>query len=109
MSKRDSDFNVNLLHFYPKGLSVYSIILCMHVSYQVFYLILNAVNQLLERGVIFHSINLQSPLQRMLCAKFDMKFPMDKGAVIHLNKLESPLPKDALRQVWLKLDQWFWR
>ena len=23
--------------------------------------------------------------------------------------LESPSPKDALCQVWLKLDQWFWR
>ena len=29
--------------------------------------------------------------------------------VIHLNKLKSPLPKDALYQVWLKLTQWFWR
>ena len=28
---------------------------------------------------------------------------------LHLNKLESPLPKDALFQVWLKLTQWFWR
>ena len=27
----------------------------------------------------------------------------------HLNKLESPSPKDALCQVWLKLAQWFWR
>ena len=26
-----------------------------------------------------------------------------------LNKLESPSPKDALCQVWLKLAQWFWR
>ena len=29
--------------------------------------------------------------------------------VLHLNKLESPSPKDALCQVWLKLAQWFWR
>ena len=29
--------------------------------------------------------------------------------VLHLNKLESPSPKDALCQVWLKLNQWFWR
>ena len=28
--------------------------------------------------------------------------------VLHLNKLESPSPKDALCQVWLKLTQWFW-
>ena len=29
--------------------------------------------------------------------------------VLHLNKLESPTPKDALCQDWLKLAQWFWR
>ena len=28
---------------------------------------------------------------------------------LQLNKLESPSPKDALCQVWLKLAQWFWR
>ena len=28
--------------------------------------------------------------------------------VLHLKKLESPLTKDALCQVWLKLAQWFW-
>jgi hypothetical protein len=26
-----------------------------------------------------------------------------------MNKPESPLPKDDLWQVWLKLAQWFWR
>ena len=29
--------------------------------------------------------------------------------VIHLNKLESPLPTNAVYRVWLKLAQWFWR
>ena len=29
--------------------------------------------------------------------------------VLHLKKLESPSPKDAFCQVWLKLAQWFWR
>ena len=29
--------------------------------------------------------------------------------VLHLNKLESPSPKDVLCQDWLKLAQWFWR
>ena len=29
--------------------------------------------------------------------------------VLHLNKLESPSPKDGLCQVWLILTQWFWR
>ena len=28
--------------------------------------------------------------------------------VLHLIKFESPSPKDALCQVWLKLAQWFW-
>ena len=35
--------------------------------------------------------------------------PFEKGVALHLNKLESPPPKDALWQVWLKLAQWFWR
>ena len=35
--------------------------------------------------------------------------PLEKGRILHLNKLESPLPRDALCQVWLKLAQWFWR
>ena len=35
--------------------------------------------------------------------------PLEKGGVLHLNKLESPAPKDALCQVWLKLAQCFWR
>ena len=33
-------------------------------------------------------------------------FPLEKGGVLLLNKLESPLSKDALCQVWLKLAQW---
>ena len=35
--------------------------------------------------------------------------PLEKGGVLHLNKLESPSPGDNLCQVWLKLTQWFWR
>ena len=35
--------------------------------------------------------------------------PLEKGGAHHLNKLDSPSPKDALCQVWLKLAQWFWR
>ena len=34
---------------------------------------------------------------------------LEKGMVHHLNKIESPSPKNALYQVWLKLAQWFWR
>ena len=29
--------------------------------------------------------------------------------ILHFNKLESPLPKYALYQIWLYLTQWFWR
>ena len=35
--------------------------------------------------------------------------PLEKGGTFHLNKLESPWPKDAFCQVLLKLAQWFWR
>ena len=35
--------------------------------------------------------------------------PLEKGGALQLNKLESPLPKNALCQVWLKLALWFWR
>ena len=35
--------------------------------------------------------------------------PLEKGGALFLSKLESPSPKDALCQVWLKLTQWFWR
>ena len=35
--------------------------------------------------------------------------PLEKGGALHLNKLESPSPKNAMCQVWLKLAQWFWR
>ena len=29
--------------------------------------------------------------------------------ILHLNKIESPLPKDALCQDWLNLAEMFWR
>ena len=34
---------------------------------------------------------------------------LEKGGALHLNKLQSPSPKDAVCQVWLKLALWFWR
>ena len=39
---------------------------------------------------------------------FRNHLPLEKGVALHLNKFESPLSKDALCQVWLKLAQWFW-
>ena len=35
--------------------------------------------------------------------------PLEKGGALDLNKPESPSPKNALCQVWLKLAQWFWK
>ena len=40
---------------------------------------------------------------------FRYYFPLKKGAALHMNKLESPSPKDALCQVWLKLTKRFMR
>ena len=34
---------------------------------------------------------------------------LEKDLALHLNKFESPSPKDALCQSWLKLGKWFWR
>ena len=42
-------------------------------------------------------------------SQFRNYLPLGKGKNPYLNKLESPSPKDALCQVWLKLAQWFWR
>ena len=35
--------------------------------------------------------------------------PFEKDVFLHLDKLESLSPKNALCQFWLKLAQWFWR
>ena len=40
---------------------------------------------------------------------FHYYLPLQEGMVLHLNKLESNSPKDAICKVWLKLAQWFWR
>ena len=65
----------------------------------------------------------------MLCVKFGLNWPSGsgeeefiflissmyfryleiEGVAIHLNNHESPSSKNALRQIWLKLAQWFWR
>ena len=53
------------------------------------------------RRRFFNFVNVFSPFRNYL--------PSEKGGALHLNKLESPSPKDSLCQVWLKLAQWFWR
>ena len=40
---------------------------------------------------------------------FRYNLPLKMGVVLHLNKVESPTPKDALCQDGLKIDQWIWR
>ena len=44
-----------------------------------------------------------------ICLLFRNYLSFEKGAPLHLNILDFPLPKDALCQVWLKLAQRFWR
>ena len=86
----------------------------------------------LEKGRALHLNKLESPLPKnVLCQvwlKLAQQFwrrrflkivnlfllflnylPFGKGVAFHLNKLESPSPRDTLCQVWLKLAQWFWR
>ena len=77
-----------------------------------------------KREESFIKKNLNSLLPRMICAKFGWRrffkfvsvfeqfrnyLNLEKYRALHLNKLESPSPKDALCQVWLKLAQLFWR
>ena len=40
---------------------------------------------------------------------FRYYLPLEKGVALHLNKCDSPPPKNALCQFWLKLSQWFLR
>ena len=85
-----------------------------------------------KRAGPFIWTNLNPIHPRILCAKFGWNWPsgsgedfsnssmyfnyfvitylpLVRGLALHLNKLESPLPRNALCQVWLKLAQWFWR
>ena len=43
-----------------------------------------------------------------LFSLFPKYLPFGKGVVLHLNKLETPSPRDTLCQVWLKLAQFRW-
>ena len=87
----------------------------------------------LRRGWPFIRTNLNPLHQGILCAKLDcveidqwfrsrrflkvvnffLLFPnyihFRKGVTLHLNKLETPSPRETLYQILLKLAQWFWR
>ena len=39
--------------------------------------------------------------------KFHYNLPLEADAALHLNKFDSPSPKEAVANVWLKLAQWF--
>ena len=45
----------------------------------------------------------------MYFCNFVIISPCKKGGALYLNKIEPPLPKDELWQVWLKLVRWFMR
>ena len=49
----------------------------------------------------FININLFSP--------FHYHSLLEMNMTLHLHKLEFPIPYDALCQVWLKLEEWFYR
>ena len=51
--------------------------------------------------LFFRFVNVFSQLRNYL--------PLEKGGALHSNNPESPLPKNALCQVWLKLAKWFLR
>ena len=54
-----------------------------------------------EEEDVFNFINVFSLFRNYL--------PFEKGRGLHLNKLDSPSPKDALCQVWFEMAKWFWR
>ena len=87
-----------------------------------------------KRAGPFICTNLYTLYPMMLCTKFLRNWPSGSGGedffkiilsmyfcyflnylhlgkyvTLHLNKLEFPLPKNALYQVWLVLAEWFWR
>ena len=37
---------------------------------------------------------------------FSYYLPLEKGGALHSNKHESPSPKDAFCQIWLKFAHW---
>ena len=57
----------------------------------------------MEKKIFFNFVNLFSLFRNYIY------LPLEKGEALHLNKLESPSPKDALCKVWSKLTLWFWR
>jgi hypothetical protein len=63
---------------------------------------------MIEFGVLVLEKNLKKK-KFSIFLLFRYYLPLKKGYSLSLHKLEFPLPKDNLCQVWLKLAQWFWR
>jgi hypothetical protein len=40
---------------------------------------------------------------------FRQYFLFEKAVALHLNNLQSPIPKTDLCQLWLQLVEWFWK
>jgi hypothetical protein len=58
----------------------------------------------------FGLLNLGKVFKNFQCIfTISLLSPLGDGYRLHLNKLESPRPKNDLCQVWLKMAQWFWR
>ena len=96
----------------------------------VFYLF--RYNLSLEKSRALHLNKFESSSRKFVCAKFCWNWlngsweedflnfvnvfflfrnylPLEKSEAFHLNKLESPSPKDVMCPVWLKFATWFWR
>jgi hypothetical protein len=85
---------------------------CDYLPFEEYLVIyLNTLEFPLPKDTLYQvSLNLASSFWRTTFLKIFSAFllfryylPLEKGYPLHLNKLESPLPKDDLCQVWLKL------
>ena len=57
----------------------------------------------------FNFNKFESPSPKDVFLLFLSNLPLERGVALHLYKLESPSPKNALCQVWWKLAQWYCR
>ena len=57
------------------------------------------------KGEILSLLSMISQIKYSVLSLFHYIFPLGKGGVLYLNKLESVSPRDTLCQVWLKLAQ----
>ena len=61
------------------------------------------------KGCLVPRLKLDQWILRRRFLNVNNVFSLFRGVAPYFNKLEFPLPKDALGQIWLKLAQWFWR